>query len=269
MKYIKYLSIIIVLAALIASCEKNDTSVIDPTLTFPKIQGTLISPSVYDTSVVNGIAWAVVTSEEPVTSVTVTVKNPSNTEIGIFTLKDDGTAPDTTAGDGRYAGYITFSMTCRIVGQYKGEFLAKNVSGLNSNVISENFSVINSHNQPPVISYLVIVPDSIQVNNQAFFIFMVTAIDPDGSCDINQVYYDGFDPLGGSLTRRKLFDDGSCCPVENTGVTSGDTTANDSKYTRKLFGAPDKVGYYKYFIKAVDNSDSSSNILSDSIYVYQ
>lgn len=272
MKYIKYLSlfaIIIVIAALFASCEKDDTSVVDPTLTFPKILGVLITPSVYDTSNINGIAWAEVTSEDPVASVKVTVKNPDNTEIGIFTLRDDGAAPDTNAGDGKYTGYITFSMTCRIVGQYKGEFIAHNVSGLNSSLITENFNIINSNNQPPVISGLVIVPDSIQVNNQAFFIFMVTAIDPDGSCDINQVYYDGFDPLGGSLTRRKLFDDGSCCPVEGTGLTSGDTTAYDTKFTRKLFGAPDKVGYYKYFIKAEDNSGASSNILSDSIYVYQ
>jgi hypothetical protein len=272
LKYIKYLSliaIIIIIAALFTSCEKENTSVIDPILTFPTILGTMITPTVFDTSDINGIAWAEVTSEEAVTSVTVSVKNPLNTEIGIFSLKDDGTAPDIIAGDGRYTGYITFSMTCRIVGQYKGEFIAKNVSGLTSSLITENFNVINSNNQPPVISDLVIVPDSIQVNNQAFFIFMVTAVDPDGSCDINQVYYDGFDPLGGTLTRRILFDDGSCCPVENTGVTSGDSTANDTKFTRKLFGAPDKVGYYKYFIKAEDNSGASSNILSDSIYVYQ
>ena len=107
MKYIKYFSLtkalcFIAIAALFASCEKENTSVIDPTLTFPKILGVLITPSVYDTSDINGIAWAEVTSEETVTSVTVTVKNPSNTEIGIFTLRDDGAVPDTIAGDGRY-----------------------------------------------------------------------------------------------------------------------------------------------------------------------
>jgi hypothetical protein len=274
LKYTKYLALIkalcfIVIAALFASCEKDDTSVLDPTKSFPKLLGVLITPTVYDTSDIKGVAWAEVTSDEAVTSVTITVKNPLNTEIGIFNLKDDGIAPDTTPGDGRYTGYFTFSMQCRIVGDnYKGEFIAKNVSGLTSSIISQNFSVINSNNHPPVISNLIIQPDSARITDTTVFIFKVFVTDPDGPCDIANVHYDGTKPLGGNLTRQFLFDDGSCCPIPPLNSTSGDSLAGDGIYTRIFKGAPDKLGYYVYHIKAVDRSGAESNILSDSIYVH-
>jgi hypothetical protein len=272
LKYIKYLSlfaIIIIIAALFASCEKDDMSVIDPTKSFPKILGVLITPSVYDTSNINGIAWAEVTSEEPVTSVTVTVKNPDNTEIGIFTLRDDGAAPDTNAGDGKYTGYILFSLPCYLIGTYRGEFVAYNVSGLNSALNSQNFSVINSHNLPPVISNLIIEPDSARITDTTIFVFKVAVTDPEGACDIDNAHYDGTNPNGGQLTRQFLFDDGSCCPIPPFNSTSGDSIAGDGIYTRILKGRPDYLGYYVYHIKAIDRSGAESNILSDSIYVYQ
>jgi hypothetical protein len=271
LKYIKFvsiISIIIVIAAFFASCEKEDNSVIDPVLHIPTVLGTSISPSVYDTSDVKGTAWAEVISEEPIQKATVTIKNRTNAEIGVFELKDDGVAPDTTAGDNKFTGYFNFSMSsCREVGIYHGDFTAQNISGIYSGSVSVPFNVINSNNHPPFISNLMIVPDSIHFGDSAYFIFVVTAIDPDGSCDIKDVHYDGFDPNNQPLTRRGLYDDGSCCIVENFGP-SGDTTANDSRFTRRLFGSPTLTGYYRYFIQAIDWSDSSSNVLSDSIYVY-
>jgi hypothetical protein len=270
LKYTKYLALIIVIAVLFASCEKDDTSVVDPTKSFPKIFRVLITPSVYDTSDINGTAWAEVTSDEAIASVTVTVKNPLNTEIGIFNLRDDGVAPDTTPGDGRYTGYFTFSMQCRIVGDnYKGEFIAKNVSGLTSSIITQNFSVINSNNHPPLISNLIIMPDSTMYPDTAVFIFKVSVSDIEGLCDISDVHYDGTNPNGGQLTRQFLFDDGSCCPIPPFNSTSGDSIAGDGIYTRIFEGNPTLLGYYVYHIKAVDRSDVESNILSDSIYVYQ
>jgi len=247
LKYIKSLSIItviIVIAALFASCEKQDSSVIDPTFTFPKILSEFLTPDVFDSDTVSSVATAEVTSDEPIASVSVTVTSPVDGSKLIIEMRDDGVLPDTAAGDGRYSGLIYFTMSCRNVGVYQCSFVAKNQSGLSSSTIQKPLRVINSNDHNPVISNLIIVPDSVHVNTPTFIIYEVTAIDQDGSCDIKEVYYDGFDPLGGSLTRRGLFDDGSCCPVENTGLTSGDSTANDTKFTRKLFGAPDKVEYY-------------------------
>ncbi len=164
MKYTKYLALIIgsfSIAALFASCEKDDTSVLDPTKSFPKILRTLITPSAYDTSFISGIAWAEVTSDELVTKVQVTVKDPNSSQNGVFILHDDAVAPDSMAGDGKYTGYISFSLQCYLIGTYKGEFVAYNVSGLNSALISENFTVTNSHSIKPSLSNL-ISPDSLQ-----------------------------------------------------------------------------------------------------------
>ncbi len=270
MKYIKYLSLIealcfIVIAVLFASCEKEDTSVIDPRLTFPKILGVLITPSVYDTSDINGIAWAEVTSEEPVTSVTVTVKNPLNTEIGIFTLRDDGVAPDITSGDGRYTGIITFSMTCRIVGQYKGEFLAKNVSGLNSSLVSQNFSVINSHSLPPSLSNL-IAPDSLQrpSTGESVVFLRITASDPDGLCDIDYVFFNSFKPDGvpSSGNPFGLYDDGDT-------LGHCDAVPGDGNYSLCIrIASTNQLGTYTFKYNARDRSGILSDTLFHTIYVY-
>ncbi len=269
MKYIKYFSLtkalcFIAIAALFASCEKENTSVIDPTLTFPKILGVLITPSIYDTSDINGIAWAEVTSEETVTSVTVTVKNPSNTEIGIFTLRDDGAVPDTIAGDGRYTGYITFSMTCRIVGQYKGEFIAKNVSGLTSSIISQNFSVINSNSIKPTVSNLV-APDSVQrpVAGQTPIFLEIQADDPDGLCDVENVFFNSFKPNGDPslFNPFTMYDDGS--------QEHCDAIAGDGKYSLcVVIDNQAQLGYYNFRFNARDRSDLLSDTLSHLIKVY-
>ncbi|MGH2574725.1 MAG: hypothetical protein ACRDFC_03385, partial [Ignavibacteria bacterium] len=265
---LKYLTFVLLLSFLLISCEKEDSGIVDPILTFPSITNAFLYPSIFDTSAVNSVAVALVTSEESIQRVTAKVTNPDNNDIGTFELRDNGVLPaDTTAGDGRYSGIINFSMNCRIVGSYRVEFLAQNVSGLFSNNFISNFQVVNSQNSPPVISNLIIIPDSSRIGVNAFFIFQVTASDPDGNCDI-KVYYDGKRPDGSDLTRTFLFDDGSCCLLPPFNTVSGDTTANDGKYTRRTLGAPNQLGYYKYYLIAVDRTGDSSSVLSDSIYVY-
>lgn len=250
------------------ACEKEDSNIIDPTLTFPSILASYLNPLTFNSDTINCVAVAVVSSEEAIQNVQATVTNPSSSQIGIFILKDDGVLPDTTANDGRYTGLIYYITSCRLVGNYQVEFLAQNVSGLFSNTLIQSFQVVRQPNLTPIISNIIIVPDSIQVLQQSFFVFMVTAIDPEGYCDILRVFYEGTNPNGGALTPQNLYDDGSCCIIEGTGVTSGDTTALDSKFTRKFYGSTSITGYYRYNIRAVDRSGDTSNILSDSIYVY-
>jgi hypothetical protein len=72
----------------------------------------LITPSAYDTSFISGIAWAEVTSDEPVIKVQVTVKDPQNFRPS-FILRDDAVAPDTTAGDGNIP--VTFHLLFSVI----------------------------------------------------------------------------------------------------------------------------------------------------------
>ncbi|HWA05733.1 MAG TPA: choice-of-anchor X domain-containing protein [Ignavibacteria bacterium] len=269
MHKIKYFLIPVILGIFMYSCEKEDTSVIDPILHFPSITSNYYTPQLFNSDTIGIIAGATVESEDPVEKVEVKFFDLGNNVLASINLQDNGVYPDTTAGDGKYTGVLNYVFACRQVGIHKIEFLATNVSGLTSSPIQSDVQVIRSPNQPPVASGIVISPDSIQVNVESFFTFMITATDPNGPCDIAKVFYTGFRPSGVPLTTSlELFDDGSCCQIGTTGVTSGDTTANDSKFTRQTYGAPNETGYYKYYLRAVDRSGDTSNILSDSIYVY-
>ena len=246
---------------LLSSCEKKDNSVIDPVLKFPVIDTAGVSPGVFDTNNVSMSVFAHVVSEDvPITKVSVRVLNPASNEVNNIILSD--------AGNGRYTGQVNFSMDCRYIGTYRVEFTALNNQNLYSNAYPVNMSVINSHNHHPVISNLIVYPGDFTIGVPSNLVFLVNASDADGSCDIRDVHYFGIKPNGIAVTEQGLYDDGSCCSIGGFG-TSGDTTANDGKYTRFFSGAlPDQLGYYKYHIIAIDGSGDTSNILSDSIYVH-
>ena len=241
------------------SCEKDDSNIIDPVLYFPVIDTAGVTPDLLDTSFISVTLKAKVTSTDPIASVIAKIVSPQDSSIAEVNLVFDGTY---------YSAIYTKQLDCFLIGNYKVEFLATTSKGLNSNLVTSNFGVINPNNIPPVVSNIVVTPDSTQSGVDAFLIFMISATDFNGNCDIMKVLYTGTTPNGTNLTPRNLFDDGSCCPIEGTGVPSGDTTAYDNKYTRKLFGGPPQIGYYKYYIKAVDRTGDTSNVLSDSIYVY-
>lgn len=251
------------------SCEKDDPTVIDPTLNFPSISNQSLIPSVFDTIMVRSVAKVTVTSIDPIGRVIATVSDPKSVQT-VFELKDDGVAPDVTANDGVYSGYIHYEMSsCWLVGTYKTEFLASTQAGLNSSVIIQNFTVNNSHSRNPVISNLIVSPHDAQINIIAPFLFKVNVTDPDGQCDIFHVTYRGYFPDGQPLQNNyDLLDDGSCCLIPPFNSASGDSLAGDGIYTRLLAGAPNQNGYYKYFFFAVDRSLDTSNFLIDSIFVH-
>jgi len=274
LRNIKYLLVLILLGVLLASCEKDDPSIIDPVLNFPKILGVLVTPQVYDTSNINGIAWAQVSSVDPVQSVTATIKNPENTQIGVFELKDDGVAPDTAAGDGKYTCNFSFNMECRIVGSYRTEFIAVTTSSLQSGLNTQDFSVINSNNQKPVILSL-IAPDSLQRpsgstgdSTRPVFI-QVHVEDPDGNCDlpIDGSFFNSFLPNGNPSISNPfiMYDDG----IVNESSRC-DTTAKDGKYSLRIyipFNA--SLGTYIWKFNARDNAENLSDTLIHLINVYQ
>ena len=275
MQYLKYfpkgwihIAIPVILGIIIISCEKEDNSVIDPVLNIPSISDPVFTPSSFDSDTINAVATVRVSSIDPIKQVSVTLINPKNEGQQAFLLRDDGVAPDLTAGDGIYSARVIFVQQCRLVGTWKAEYIAETVDGLLSNTEQRNFTVQNSNNLPPIVSELIIIPDSTQVNFERYFIFRIKAIDPNGSCDIRRVICTGFRPDNSALSPLDLYDDGDCCIIPPFNSTSGDTTANNSIFTRRTFGAPLLTGYYRYFLKAVDRSDDTSNVLADSIYVY-
>lgn len=251
------------------SCEKEDGSVIDPILNFPSITSKYYTPQQFNNDTISIICGATVVSIDPIDKVEVTFIGNGNNILASVILLDNGVFPDSTAGDGKYTGILNYVFTCRQVGNHNIQFLATTTSGLTSSPTQDIVSVIRNPNLPPVASGIIITPDSVQVSTDAFFIFMITAADPNGPCDIAKVFYTGFRPSGVPLSSSlELFDDGGCCPLPPFNSNSGDTTAGDGKFTRKFFGSASETGYYRYYIRAVDRSGDTSNVLTDSIYVY-
>jgi hypothetical protein len=263
---LKYLSLSFLIAVFFISCEKDDSTIIDPILHFPHVDSAYVTPDIFDTSNVNGLAFAKVTSEEAIISVTATVKDPVNFE-RTFTLRDDGVSPDPTAGDGWYTGTISFAMSCRLVGLYNANFVAQNISNLYSNTFIDNFNVINSNNIKPLLINLV-SPDSLQKpsgiggDTMRGSFLQVQVIDSNGLCDVMETFFNSFKPDGTPSNGNpfRMYDDGSNC----------DTIPNDGKYSLCIYIFSNaQVGSYTFKYNARDRTLLLSDTLIHHIYVYQ
>lgn len=168
-------------------------------------------------------------------------------------MQDNGTMPDSIANDGRYScSFNIVAVSCLLVGQYSVEFYAKNTSGLFSNLINKSLVVINTANQPPVLSNPNL-PDSVvrPVSGSFDLTISVTCIDPDGPCDVNTVFFNAYRPNGHFI---------GIYPMTNSGN-------NIYSFTAPVTYSPadSSYGYFKYVFQAYDNSNVLSNIINDSI----
>ena len=243
---------------LLSSCEKKDNSVIDPVLKFPVIDTAGVSPNVFDTSNVSMSVFAHVVSEDvSITKVSVRVLNPASNEVNNIILSD--------TGNGRYTGQVNFSMDCRYVGTYRVEFTALNNQNLYSNAYPVNFNVINSHDTKPVLAGLV-APDSLlrpQPGETTTVFLQVTASDPDGSCDINSVFFNSFKPDGTPASGNpfSMYDDGNSDHC--------DQVAGDNKFSLCIIiNNQALLGNYQFKFNAKDNSGLLSDTLTHQIYVH-
>ena len=211
-----------------------------------------------------------VSSIDPIEQVSVTLVNPSNEGEQAFQLRDDGVSPDVTAGDGIYSGRIIYSRICRFIGNWKAEFIAETQDGLFSNTIQENFTVINTNNQPPLLSNL-IAPDSLRrpngdTINIAFLQVKVT--DPDGDCDDREAYFNSFNPNGFVLPNNPfaMFDDGNI-------IAHGDSVAGDNKYSLivQIGSNPSdtSIGNFTFKFNAKDKSLAVSDTLTKIITIHR
>lgn len=188
-----------------------------------------------------------VTSQNPISSVTVSVFNPLNEAAGVFTLSD--------AGSGVFTGNITLSgFSCLLVGMYKVQIVAETEDGLFSSLIVRTLPVVNTANQPIQLSNPDL-PDSVTRPTTGFFDLTVgiDAIDPDGKCDLVEVFFFGYRPSGFPLSNEPFVMSNS---QNNTYTFTAPVTpaAEDSLY-----------GYYKYVFQARDRSGVLSIQYTDSI----
>lgn len=168
-------------------------------------------------------------------------------------MLDNGVLPDSTAGDRRYSCNINVSnISCLLVGAYTLQYIAENNEGLFSNQLTSLLPVINTANQPPVVSNPNL-PDSVirPVTGQFDLTISVDVNDADGNCDITSVYFDAYRPTGTYIGRIPMTSAGSNVYTFTNPVLP---SSADSSY-----------GYFKYFFQAADRSNALSAFLKDSI----
>lgn len=245
------------------SCEEDDTSVIDPSISSPIILNPYQSEdTVFTTSTSPLINFTVAVSVNTndgssINNVTCTVKDPNGVIAGQFNMLDNGTSPDSNSNDGRYTGTVNINnIECLLVGNYSIEFLAQNNSQLYSNLITSSVNVINTAVQPPVI-VSTNLPDSVvrPAIDSTLLTISVTVNDPDGLCDIKDVTFVTTRPNGIVFPPIPMFNNGNGQFIF-------------SNYVRAS-SDPTSYGYFKYSFTARDNSNLLSVPVTDSIkFVY-
>ena len=245
------------------SCEEDDTSVIDPSISSPVILNPYQSEDTVFTSsaspLINfNVAVSVNTNDgSSINNVTCTVKDPNGLIAGQFNMLDNGTPPDSNSNDGRYTGTVNINnIECLLVGNYSIEFLAQNNSQLYSNLITSSVYVINTAVQPPVI-VSTNLPDSVvrPAIDSTLLTISVTVNDPDGLCDIKDVTFVTTRPNGVVFPPIPMFNNGNGQFIF-------------SNYVRAS-SDPTSYGYFKYSFTARDNSNLLSAPVTDSIkFVY-
>jgi hypothetical protein len=241
------------------SCEKDNTTIVDPVLNIPTLDSASVSPLIIDSSRININLRAYVTSIDPIQSVTARFIDPDGNTFTIIELTPNGSS--------YFRNYDT-TLSCRFVGDYRLEFVAVTSSGLNSNSISKTISVINSGNVKPVIS-LLYAPDSLQRPTDTILVpafLKVQVTDPNGECDIREAYFNSVNPLGipNPFNPFTMYDNGNVSPPFS------DTVANDKKFSLTIYiGQNATLGDYTFKFTARDRSFMVSDTLYKTIRVYQ
>jgi len=187
-------------------------------------------------------------------------------------MKDDGqvqTSGDPTANDNIYSGKFTFDAS-DFTGRYELSFFVKSPDtggGETQRKIALKTLQFNGAraNEPPVISNLS-MPDSVATDVE--FLITLKVTDVNGLSDIQDVYFRLTDPAG--LLYEQffyLYDDGSSAVVDpSTGKTSGDATAGDGTFTRRLsFRSTSVKGNWNFEFRAKDKSSITGNIISQKL----
>lgn len=240
------------------SCEENNDAIIDPSISAPVITDPFMSSdTVFTTSsspVINfNVSLSVNTNDgSSINKVTCTVFDPNSAEIGQFNMSGGSSNPAT------YTATVNITnIQCLLVGNYKMEYVAENNSGLFSNLITTNFTVVNTANVPPVITGTNL-PDSVVrpfPGDSTLLTIYVNVNDPDGVCDIKDVTFVTVRPNGATLPPIPMFNNGN-----------GEFAfSNYVSYSTD----PTSYGYYKYTFKARDNSNLFSAPVTDSIKFVQ
>lgn len=198
-----------------------------------------------------------------------TIIDPDGVIIKSGLLTDNGTAPDFTAGDGKYATDIPLSLPKAVIGTYIMQYTTEDKEGYLSNTFSLPLKVTYSLNHAPTVSNF-IAPDTIFVPASSTNLIktIVKASDAEGLGDLSKVALSIVRVEDSTVVAvYSLYDDGGKVAVPPFSISSGDSIAGDGNYTLAI-PVPNNTlkNIQRYFnVFAVDQSDAVSNIITKKV----
>jgi hypothetical protein len=250
-----------------ASCEENPLGTIDGRVTVSFASSPTVTPPALDLrsiTPVNGLypvpLVVRVTIESPMAAgleVEAELLGPRSLgTVATASLHDNGVAPDSVAGDSRYAGGLTFQASRSDVGMFRVRLRARSPDGSESNSLESRFQ-LTRNNAVPVLSQL-LAPDTVSLPGGGSLLIPMTvaAQDSDGLSDVREVYFRSLDSSDPEQ-RYFLRDDGdsegqSGDQVEGDGIFSIVVELSDGPNVRRTF---------RFLFQAVDAPGDTSAAL--------
>jgi hypothetical protein len=159
--------------------------------------------------------------------------------------------------------------TKKQIGNYSVQIQATDRSNQKSNIIFQQVALKNTANEPPVLSSLVLPDSAIIPTGQDSTIvkIVVMASDSQGRGDIVSVTGTLKLPDGSLYLNFSLYDDGGVVARPPFNITSGDSAANDGRFTIRLVFVKKTVGNYMLQLQAKDLAQALSNVVTKTFYV--
>jgi hypothetical protein len=209
-------------------------------------------------------AWVTASSDNPVSNVRFSLKNPSsNQTISDGELLDNGGGVDRTKGDSLFTGKATFQIKRVEIGIFRVEIYAEAQNGFQSNTAVAPLTVYRG-NHPPALSGLD-APDTVKLANQTQLLTLrIKATDPDGVSDIARVIFNSYKPdtSASSGNPFQMYDDGA--------ASHGDLAAGDGTYSLIItLPSTTQTGTYRFEFQAFDRSNEASATIVHRVTVKQ
>ncbi|MGA9115394.1 MAG: hypothetical protein WB626_01305 [Bacteroidota bacterium] len=257
-------------ALLLQGCAESLPDTVDPRGNPPVLSGMRVSPASVNIDSLPGTGGPAsvsvivqVRAEDPeggedIASVTAELRRPGAQDPFLeAVLRDDGSVPDSAAGDGWYAAEMEFTASRPQAGVHPLRCLARDRRGLRSVALEMPFRILRM-NTPPGLAGLS-APDTVLLpaGDSLLIPMNVAAADSDGLGDVREVFFrslDSSDPL----LRFSLLDDGGASPL------SGDLLAGDGIFSTVvlLVDAPGVRRSFRFAFQAEDTfGDTSSTLL--------
>jgi hypothetical protein len=238
-------------------CRKEDNSVIVPeTANYQVLSVNTFQDFQYFPGDSTKAITITFNSLESVTSVSYNVTTPESKNLYSF--------PQTMIkGPNSYSARLAMSKDYQN-GDYTIRYYVSDITGNTKIAALHKFRFNNGFaNSPPVISNALVSPDSIDLTDLPVLTVTVEAADPDGSNDIEVVYFISIRPDGTtSGTQNILNDDG----IQTGGVW--DDIAGDGIYSMRFAPLPTTTkGTWTFQFRARDRSKALSNIISYNVII--